>query len=112
MSIEVENFEVFAVLKINFFEDWARKLKISLRKIQNDERIRAVILEFIGEEQFAGKIQIKDLNEKNLLYILKNFSVPIILIIKNSAKGCLTEVVLASHICIASDLAKFQFERY
>jgi enoyl-CoA hydratase len=111
MSINVKKHEAIAILQVNFFEDWARKLEVFLRKIKKDEKIRALILEFSDEENFSGRVKTKDLNEKMLFSAIKNFPVPIILIIKDSAKGYLFGIALASHLCIASDLAEFEIEK-
>lgn len=111
MSIKVEQFEAFVILKIYFSEDWARKLKITLRKIQKDKNIRAVILEFTDEEKFSFNVKIKDLNEKYLIHFLENFCLPTILIVKNSISGFLFEIVLASHICVASNSAVFELSK-
>lgn len=107
MIEQIKETKEIALLKIEFSEDWSRKLKVIIRKLQNNNEIRAIILKFDGEENFSHELRIKDLHEKNLKYFLNNMSLPIILIVQNLVSGFLFEILLASHICIASKSAKF-----
>lgn len=74
-----------------------------LVELRTDDKLRVFILSFSDETGFETSVD----SHKKLLKTLDNFPLPIILIIKNQAANTLFEIVLASHICIASGSAKF-----
>ncbi|MGI8669869.1 MAG: enoyl-CoA hydratase-related protein [Aridibacter sp.] len=76
----------------------------NLNQIETDQKIRVVILGFTDELTFIEKTGF----DNDLIYKIENFPLPIITIIKNQASGFLFEIVLASHLCIASESAKFE----
>lgn len=76
----------------------------NLNQIETNQNIRAVILGFTDEFLF---IEENGFN-KNLINKIENFPIPIITIINNQASNFLFEIVLASHLCIASESAKFE----
>lgn len=77
-----------------------------MREIQNEKNLRVLILSFANENEFAEENKLG----RQILEQIKNFPIPLVSIIKDSAKGLVFETVLASHLCIVSDSAKFWIE--
>lgn len=84
--------------------DLNRGISEDLNQITNDENIRVVILGFTDEFDFIKENDF----EESLIEQIKHFPIPIICKIKNQAKDFLFEIVLASHICIATESAEFE----
>lgn len=77
-----------------------------MREIQNKKNARVLILSFANEDKFAEENGFG----KQILEQIKNSTIPIISVIKDSARDLVFEIVLASHLCIASDSAKFELD--
>ncbi|MDQ3633838.1 MAG: enoyl-CoA hydratase-related protein [Acidobacteriota bacterium] len=84
--------------------DLNREISEDLNQITNDENIRVVILGFTDEFDFIKENDF----EESLIEQIKHFPIPVICKIKNQAKDFLFEIVLASHICIATESAEFE----
>ncbi len=93
-------------------------IKIIEVKIKNDllqnllalnanQDLRAVILKFEDERSFIDKFK----PDKEIIELVKYFQVPVISIINESAGGFVFEIMLATHICIASNKAKFVIDK-
>lgn len=74
-----------------------------LDEAKTDGKLRVLILSFSDETRFETSVNA----DEKMLKTLGQFPLPIILIIKDEAENTLFEIVLAAHICIASDSAKF-----
>jgi enoyl-CoA hydratase len=79
-------------------------LKWNLPERRADREIRVIILEFADEELFSSENEL----DEELVKQIENSTVPVITIIKNKAAKILFEIVLASHLCLASDSAIFE----
>lgn len=84
--------------------DSVGQLSRSLEKVQTNKIYQAVILSFTDEMLFTENND----SDENLLNLIRHFPIPLITLIKTEAKGLLFEIVLASHLCIASDAAIFE----
>lgn len=73
-----------------------------LKTIKTNETLRVVILQ-VRDEIFSAN----DFDE-TFIEQIENFSLPIILTIDGFAENLLFEIVLASHLCIASESAMFE----
>lgn len=78
-------------------------LQESLQEIEINKDVRVVILKFADEKLFVRENNF----DEELIKQIGNFRIPIITLIEDVAKGFLFEIVLASHLCFASNDSSF-----
>lgn len=77
----------------------------TLQYLVKKQEIQVVVLSFENEEMIF-------ISADKILEQIEHFPKPIILQIKNLAKGLMFEILLASHLCIATDSAKFEISNF
>ena len=85
-----------------------KELFESLGDTQNIRNARVLILYFADEVKFAEEAELR----KPILEQIKNLPIPVILIVKDSIKDFVFDILLASHLCIAADSAKFEIKNF
>ncbi len=98
--MDVDNSNLITIINA----DSAEQISRNLDEIQANKICRAVILTFADEITFAEN----NSSDEILLERIRHFPTPLITLVKNKVKGLLFEIVLASHLCIASDAAIFE----
>lgn len=75
-------------------------------EVQNLKNVRVLILNFADELKFLQESEL----QKQIIEQIKNLPIPVILIVKDSVKDFVFDIVLVSHMCIAADSAKFEIK--
>lgn len=88
--------------RVDYSADWVEELHRVLHEIAGARGFRPIILEFAGEQKFAAAGPAAGLND-----LIESHPRPLILTIREEARGALAGILAAAHLCVAADRARF-----